>query len=152
MTKANNRQVGGKHYRNEIQHWDWAFSNGFDYFQGQITKYIARWRYKNGIQDLEKALHFLEKYIELQKEETAMADVTVNITGVGSETTVNTSDEKRFRVQYTNGEVIASFNDQRSAMEFVRLEKLKNPTNAYQIINNYDGEPGAPTSAYVNQD
>lgn len=62
---ANNRQVGGAHYISEIQHWDWVAANNLDYFQGQITKYVARWRDKNGLQDLEKALHFLQKYIEL---------------------------------------------------------------------------------------
>jgi hypothetical protein len=40
-----------------------------DYFQGQITKYIMRWKLKNGLQDLEKAHHFLEKYIELVAKE-----------------------------------------------------------------------------------
>lgn len=67
--RANDRQVGGHHYQQEgaIQHWDFVASNNLDYFQGQITKYIARWRKKNGIQDLEKAKHFLEKYIEVEK-------------------------------------------------------------------------------------
>ena len=63
---ANNRQVAGDHYRAKIQHWDWVASNNLDYFQGQITKYVARWKHKNGIEDLRKAQHFLEKYIELQ--------------------------------------------------------------------------------------
>ena len=63
----NERQVGGKHYAAEIQHWDFAASHQFDYFQGQITKYVTRWRRKNGLQDLEKAQHFLEKYIELER-------------------------------------------------------------------------------------
>jgi len=68
MSNANSRQVGGAHYRNKIQHWDWVSSNELDYFQGQITKYIARWKHKNGIEDLKKAAHFLEKYIELQEK------------------------------------------------------------------------------------
>jgi hypothetical protein len=40
---------------------------GWDPFQYQITKYVMRWKDKNGIQDLEKAAHFLEKYIEATK-------------------------------------------------------------------------------------
>ena len=67
MTNANARQVGGDHYRNKIHHWDWVASNELDYFQGQITKYVARWKSKNGIEDLKKAQHFLEKYIELEE-------------------------------------------------------------------------------------
>lgn len=65
---ANTRQVGGTHYRTEIQHWDYAAANGFDYFQGQITKYVSRWKSKNGLQDLHKARHFLDKYIEVETQ------------------------------------------------------------------------------------
>lgn len=66
--KANSRQVGGTHYKDmSIEHWDVVALNGLDYFQGQITKYVMRWRGKNGLQDLDKAGHFLEKYIEVEK-------------------------------------------------------------------------------------
>lgn len=67
----NERQVGGTHYRTEhgMQHWDVVAKFDLDYFQGQITRYLFRWRKKNGIEDLEKARHFLDKYIELAKEE-----------------------------------------------------------------------------------
>lgn len=72
-TLANDRQVGGRHYRTAIQHWDFAHSNQFDYFQGQITKYVTRWKRKGGLQDLEKAKHFLDKYIELIKADDEKA-------------------------------------------------------------------------------
>lgn len=65
MANANDRQVGGGHYMGSIQHWDLAAQRNYDYFQGQITKYVDRWKTKNGLQDLLKAQHFLEKYIEL---------------------------------------------------------------------------------------
>lgn len=67
---ANERQIGGKHYKKDpgvIEHWDIVWQWGLDYFQGQITKYVMRWRDKGGLQDLEKARHFLDKYIELQR-------------------------------------------------------------------------------------
>ena len=65
---ANERQVGGSHYGlSNFQHWDLVALFKLDYFQGQITKYVMRWRNKNGLPDLEKAQHFLEKYIELIK-------------------------------------------------------------------------------------
>lgn len=69
--EANLRQVGGSHYRSEIQHWDYVWVNKLDYFQGQITKYVTRWRSKNGLADLEKARHFLDKYIELESQAAA---------------------------------------------------------------------------------
>jgi hypothetical protein len=65
--KANEIQVGGEHYRpgSDIQHWDWAAAEGLDYFQGCITKYVSRWRNKGGVEDLRKAQHYLQKYLEL---------------------------------------------------------------------------------------
>ena len=66
-TSANEVQVGGDHYSKfgDLQHWDIVYHFKLDYFQGQITKYVFRWKDKNGLQDLLKAKHFLEKYIEL---------------------------------------------------------------------------------------
>jgi len=70
MKKANEEQIGGTHYQyTTIQHWDYAASNHFDYFQGAITKYVHRWRSKGGVEDLKKARHYLTKYIELVEEE-----------------------------------------------------------------------------------
>jgi hypothetical protein len=69
VQKANDRQVGGTHYGSGDmpQHWDLVAQYGWDYFQGQITKYLMRWRKKNGVEDLEKAAHYLQKYIELER-------------------------------------------------------------------------------------
>lgn len=64
-SRSNGRQVGGTHYGlRDYQHWDFVIEFDLDYFQGQITKYVMRWKKKNGVQDLEKAKHFLEKYID----------------------------------------------------------------------------------------
>ena len=65
----NDKQVGGTHYKSNIQHWDYVIANDLDYFQGQITKYVTRWKKKNGLPDLLKAQHFLEKYIEHAKND-----------------------------------------------------------------------------------
>ena len=75
--KANDRQVGGVHYSGKaLQHWDIVAMHQLDYFQGQITKYVMRWKSKNGLEDLKKARHFLDKYIELYEEEEC--DYNVN--------------------------------------------------------------------------
>lgn len=60
----NSMQVGGDHYRSEYQHWDFvqACLNG-RYLEGQITKYVTRWRKKNGIEDLKKAQHYANKLL-----------------------------------------------------------------------------------------
>ena len=65
---ANDKQVGGEHYKASIQHWDYVVANELDYFQAQITKYVTRWKKKNGMADLQKAQHFLEKYIEVVQQ------------------------------------------------------------------------------------
>lgn len=65
---ANEKQVGGDHYAKDgEQHWDrmWRLY-GRGYFVGCATKYLERYHLKNGVQDLEKAKHFIEKLIELE--------------------------------------------------------------------------------------
>ena len=70
--KANKTQIGGQHYRKQpLEHWDIVAMMELDYYQGNITKYVMRWRDKGGIEDLKKARHYLDKYIEL---ETAKQD------------------------------------------------------------------------------
>lgn len=64
-TQANDRQVGGSHYRSAYQHWDFVEECGLGYLEGCATKYVSRWRGKNGLEDLKKAAHYLEKLIEL---------------------------------------------------------------------------------------
>lgn len=64
MTNANERQVAGTHYQSGYQHWDWSRDVGLSPMFYQISKYVSRNRKKNGIEDLQKALHFAEKEYE----------------------------------------------------------------------------------------
>jgi hypothetical protein len=50
----------------------------WDYFQGQIIKYLMRWKKKGGVQDLEKARHYLDKYIEVERGRDGKLAVAVN--------------------------------------------------------------------------
>lgn len=62
---ANDTQVGGAHYRGKkIQTWDYISQNEIPYLEGCVIKYVSRWRDKNGVEDLRKAQHYLEKLIE----------------------------------------------------------------------------------------
>jgi hypothetical protein len=63
---ANNKQMGGSHYLKAIQPWDYIAANGLDFFEGNIVKYVTRWRQKGGVEDLRKARHYLDKLIELE--------------------------------------------------------------------------------------
>lgn len=65
MSLTNQTQVGGTHYKNPFQHWDLCHELDLGYFEGQISKYITRHRFKKGREDADKALHFCMKLIEL---------------------------------------------------------------------------------------
>jgi hypothetical protein len=62
-------QVGGDHYMDKsIQPWDYIVSNNLGFLEGNIVKYITRWNYKGGVEDLRKAQHYLAKLIEIQEK------------------------------------------------------------------------------------
>jgi len=62
--------VGPAYYRSgSIQTWDYCIAIGAGYLEGCIIKYVSRWRRKNGLDDLEKAMHYLRKLIEIEKAE-----------------------------------------------------------------------------------
>lgn len=66
LESANSRQPGGNHYmKRKIQHWDFVVSHDYGYLEGQVTKYVFRWKDKNGLQDVQKAEHFLQKLVEI---------------------------------------------------------------------------------------
>jgi hypothetical protein len=64
---ALNSQVGGDHYKNKaIQPVEYIHANRLGFCEGNIVKYVTRWRDKNGIADLEKARHYLDILIQLE--------------------------------------------------------------------------------------
>lgn len=63
-SSANDRQVAGNHYKMDYQHWDFVTDVMMAYLPACATKYLTRWRSKNGLQDLQKAEHYLSKAIE----------------------------------------------------------------------------------------
>ena len=55
------KQVGGEHYKQyAIQPAQFALANKLDYAQANAIKYIVRHADKNGVQDLDKAVHYIE--------------------------------------------------------------------------------------------
>jgi mevalonate pyrophosphate decarboxylase len=66
--KSTEVQIGGDHYKTmAIQPLTYIQANELDFEEGNIVKYISRWRKKGGIQDLEKAHDMLGKKIEFEK-------------------------------------------------------------------------------------
>ena len=57
-------QIGGDHYQRDIQPWDIIDCYNLTFYEGNVIKYVLRHREKNGIEDLKKAKHYLEKCIE----------------------------------------------------------------------------------------
>jgi Protein of unknwon function (DUF3310) len=74
---ANNKQHGGNHYKKygELQPWDVVIAWELGYLEGTALKYIARWRDKNGVEDILKAIHFLEKLVEVEKQKQQAVDL-----------------------------------------------------------------------------
>jgi len=68
--QANDVQYGGDHYKQftGYEPWDVITAWGLGYLDGTALKYIARWKHKNGIEDLKKAMHFLQKTIEVEEQ------------------------------------------------------------------------------------
>lgn len=67
MSAASERQVGGNHYKSKaIQPWDVIESNVMGFWDGNALKYLMRYRDKGGVEDLRKAIHYIEKLIELE--------------------------------------------------------------------------------------
>lgn len=151
MANANDRQVGGGHYMGSIQHWDLAAQRNYDYFQGQITKYVDRWKNKNGLQDLKKAQHFLEKYIEL---------VEAGVFSGGKESQPPTPD-----LGVLKNFIAPAFYEVRELFEtegftadgdFWRCKKCRARIQVFVGANPVGFHdcppPGEPTAGYVDQD
>jgi hypothetical protein len=67
MIEAKQQQVGGDHYKQlKIQPVEYIYANKLDFLQGNIIKYVTRFRNKNGKVDLEKARHCIDLLIELE--------------------------------------------------------------------------------------
>ncbi len=56
-----------------------ATGEGYEYYlQGNIIKYLWRYRYKNGVQDLEKAQWYLTRLIEIKKKAEDSFDIELS--------------------------------------------------------------------------
>lgn len=71
--KASDQQVGGNHYKDnfEIQPSEFIQRNNLGWCEGNAVKYACRHRFKNGRQDIEKAIHYLNLLLEWEYPPTA---------------------------------------------------------------------------------
>ena len=62
-------QVGGDHYSKlVIQPVEYITANNLSYLQGSVIKYVTRYQDKNGIEDLQKAIHFVKMMIQEEED------------------------------------------------------------------------------------
>lgn len=63
-------QEGGHHYKDlAIQPIEFIHANRIPFAEGNIIKYVVRWRDKGGLADLRKARHFIDLLMELEEKQ-----------------------------------------------------------------------------------
>lgn len=68
--KAIDKQVGSDHYKvMKLQPIEYIEANELGFCLGNVVKYITRHKQKGGLEDIEKAIHYLELYKELHYED-----------------------------------------------------------------------------------
>lgn len=61
-------QVGGGHYKDlVIQPIEYIHANKLGYCEGNIIKYVTRYKNKNGVEDLKKARHYIDLLIKFEE-------------------------------------------------------------------------------------
>ncbi len=68
-----NKAKSPPYYIKGIQTWDYIYSHKMGYLEGNIVKYVTRYEYKNGLEDLYKAREYLNKLIEYKEKSTILA-------------------------------------------------------------------------------
>lgn len=64
---ALNTQIAGEHYKKfVIQPIEFITINNLPFIEGNVIKYICRWKEKGGVDDLDKAIHYIELLKELK--------------------------------------------------------------------------------------
>jgi hypothetical protein len=141
MSKANDIQVGGSHYKSTDQHWDLAAECELGYFEGQVTKYVTRHRSKNGHQDALKAQHLLTKLHELSLTGKPPQSTGVDTARIGSFAVANRLNPLERDILYV---VINWSTPQVLSFALRQVDDL--------IRNTYPTDPAEAGAGYVNQD
>ena len=58
----------------EVNPIDFIVDNDLPFAEGNIVKYVVRWKQKNGVEDLKKARVYLDKLIELDEQQSKKKD------------------------------------------------------------------------------
>ena len=61
--------INPDYYRKGIETTDYIQSHSMNYLEGNIIKYVTRYKDKGGLEDLKKARWYLDKLIKQQENE-----------------------------------------------------------------------------------
>lgn len=60
-SEAAAKQIGGNHYKDmKITPTEYVLANNIDWLEANVIKYVSRHHNKNGVEDIDKAIHYLE--------------------------------------------------------------------------------------------
>lgn len=138
---ANDKQVGGTHYKSSYAHWDYCIETNVPNLEYAASKYVLRWRKKNGLVDLEKAKHYIEKRLECFNSYRGILRAA------------NKKPELFEKMCEANGSTPKEKRIMDDIMHWKAPVHLVNALIAInQLIVENTPEEGEATSAYVNQD
>ncbi len=64
LMESNDHQIGGNHYKvMKIEPVTFIIENDISFVEGNIIKYVCRWKSKGGVEDLKKARHYIDMLI-----------------------------------------------------------------------------------------
>jgi len=78
--------INPSHYQQgDIEVIDFILDQNMSYTEGNVIKYVCRYKFKNGLEDLKKAKWYLESLITAQEQQRWMHDnITPNLTNEDS--------------------------------------------------------------------
>lgn len=78
MSYNKEKQIGGHHYKNMVMEpAEYCAINNIPFMEGNVIKYVCRHSEKNGVEDLRKAIHYLEMLIQIKyPSEVQQVEVT----------------------------------------------------------------------------
>jgi len=101
--QANERQVGGNHYKSDFQHWDFVNQTALPYIPAQVARYLCRWKKKGKEEDLRKAVHFMEKLIEEEATRRKIHRILVENFILSNKIEMEEANALRYLVKYYVG-------------------------------------------------
>ena len=86
LDTALNTQIGGSHYKDLVmQPIELIAPLGLTFIQGNIIKYVSRYKHKNGIEDLKKCLHYAEFGKEFERAKAGIAGTKRSLTKIAAD-------------------------------------------------------------------